>query len=143
MSGLLMQGAATKYVPIMLNTYYPPNQPTPARCYELGMALRKALLSLPGDRRVALLASGGLSHFVVNPELDRRVLHAMDRRDGEILRSIPSSLLNSGSSEIRNWIVAAGAMDPGSQGWFEYIPAYRSPAGTGIGLAFGLWKDAA
>ena len=29
-------------VPILLNTYYPPNAPLPARCYDIGVALRDA-----------------------------------------------------------------------------------------------------
>ena len=35
-------------VPVFLNTYYPPNQPRPARCYELGQAIRKAVEKFPG-----------------------------------------------------------------------------------------------
>ena len=57
-------------VPIMVNTYYPPNQPTPKRCYEIGRAVRSAIEAFPGKERVAVLASGGLSHFVVDEELD-------------------------------------------------------------------------
>ena len=25
--------------------------------------------------------------------------------------------------------------------WSEYMPVYRTPAGTGIGMAFAAWKD--
>src|SRR5256885_1487617 len=35
-------------VPIFLNTYFPPNQPRPRRCYEFGQALRKAVESYAG-----------------------------------------------------------------------------------------------
>src|SRR5438552_2037001 len=47
-------------VPLYVNVYLPP-QPTPARCYAWGQALRAILDARP--ERVALLASGGLSHF--------------------------------------------------------------------------------
>ena len=47
--------------------------------------------------------------------------------------------LDSGTSEIRNWITAAGAGAHLPARWVDYLPAYRSPAGTGVGLAFGLW----
>ena len=33
----LMANLTAPIVPLMLNTYYPPNQPTPARCYAIGM----------------------------------------------------------------------------------------------------------
>ena len=68
----LMTGATIPTVPVMLNTYYPPNQPTPKRCYNLGQALRGAIESWPKDIRVGILASGGLSHFVVDEELDQQ-----------------------------------------------------------------------
>ena len=46
-------------VPVFLNTYFPPNQPRPRRCYALGQAIRKAVESYPGDGRVGIIASGG------------------------------------------------------------------------------------
>ena len=58
-------------VPVMLNTYYPPNQPTPRRCHQLGRAIRQAVEAWPSGKRVGIVASGGLSHFFVDEELDR------------------------------------------------------------------------
>jgi 3-O-methylgallate 3,4-dioxygenase len=124
----------------MLNTYYPPNQPSPRRCFELGRALRVAAAASPVDARIAVLASGGLSHFVVDEELDHRVLDAIVAKQGEALCDIPAELLNSGSSEIRNWIVAAGAMDGQPVDWREYVPIVRSVAGTGCGMGFLSWQ---
>ena len=127
-------------VPVALNTYFPPNQPRPRRCYELGRAIRAAVKSAPGNERVGILASGGLSHFTVDEELDRGVLDACKRNDGEALPSIPPEKLNSGSSEIRNWITVAGAAAHLKTAWQEYIPCYRSAAGTGCGMGFAVWK---
>jgi len=127
-------------VPVALNTYFPPNQPRPRRCYELGQAIRAAVMSAKGSERVGILASGGLSHFTVDEELDRSVLDACKRNDGEALCSIPASRLNSGSSEIRNWIAVAGAAAHLKTAWQEYIPCYRSAAGTGCGMGFAVWK---
>ena len=59
-------------VPVILNTYYPPNQPSPRRCFELGAAIRELIEAFPQNIRVGILASGGLSHFLVNEALDRR-----------------------------------------------------------------------
>jgi Catalytic LigB subunit of aromatic ring-opening dioxygenase len=127
-------------IPLMLNTYYPPNQPTPRRCFQLGRALRAAAAASPADARIAILASGGLSHFVVNEELDRRVLDAIADKDGEALCDLPTALLNSGSSEIRNWITVAGAMEGRPVDWLEYVPIVRSVAGTGCGMGFLSWQ---
>ncbi len=127
-------------IPFMLNTYYPPNQPSPRRCFQLGQALRAAAAASDLDLRVAVLASGGLSHFVVDEDLDRKVFDAMQRGDSEALCTLPAELLNSGSSEIRNWITAAGAMEGRSVAWSEYVPIVRSEAGTGCGMGFLAWQ---
>jgi hypothetical protein len=127
-------------VPVALNTYFPPNQPRPKRCYDLGKAIRKAVQNSKGSERVGILASGGLSHFTVDEELDRGVLDALKRNDGEALALLPVQKLNSGSSEIRNWIALAGATGHLKNVWQEYVPCYRSAAGTGCGMGFALWK---
>jgi 3-O-methylgallate 3,4-dioxygenase len=136
----LLAGTVIPVVPVFLNTYYPPNQPTPARCYRLGQAIRRAVEQLPDDRRIGVLASGGLSHFTVDPELDGRVIRALQARDAQALASLPREQLNSGSSEIRNWICLAGAVEHLALRQVEYIPAYRTPAGTGTGLCFADWS---
>ena len=129
-------------VPVALNTYFPPNQPRPRRCYEFGKALRDAVRARSGNERVGILASGGLSHFTVDEQLDRAVLEACRNNDGETLASIPVDKLKSGSSEIRNWITVAGACGHLKTVWQDYVPCYRSAAGTGCGMGFTLWKDA-
>jgi aromatic ring-opening dioxygenase catalytic subunit (LigB family) len=127
-------------VPILLNAYYPPNQPTSKRCYELGVAIRQALANVAPGKRVAVCASGGLSHFVTNEPLDRGILAALTTGDANFLKSVPEKLLNSGSSEIRNWIAMGGMLNGLKKSWEEYLPVYRTPAGTGIGLGFARWS---
>ena len=56
------------------------------------------------------MASGGLSHFLVNEELDREVIEALRRKDHAALKALPAKKLLSGSSEIRNWIAVAAAV---------------------------------
>src|SRR5690606_4467573 len=70
----LMQDPPIPVVPVFINTYYPPNQPTPKRCYALGQAIRRAVEAWPEERRVGILASGGLSHFTVDEDLDSQVI---------------------------------------------------------------------
>jgi 3-O-methylgallate 3,4-dioxygenase len=136
----LMDGFVLPIVPVFLNTYYPPNQPTPRRCYRLGQALRQAVESFPGDARIGIAASGGLSHFTVDETLDGAVIQALREKDGAALAALPRAKLNSGSSEIRNWICAAGAVEYLALDWVTYRPGYRTPAGTGTGLCFAAWR---
>jgi len=126
-------------VPVFLNTYYPPNQPTPKRCHRLGETIREAVEAWNDDVRVAVVASGGLSHFVIDEELDWTVLRALEEGNREALTSLSTVKLNSGTSEIRNWIAMHGAAAHLTHRWSTYVPAYRTPAGTGTGCAFGVW----
>ena len=135
----LMEDPDLPVVPVFLNTYYPPNQPTPQRCWKLGQAIRAAVESYPGDARVGIVGSGGLSHFVVDEELDRGVIDALARKDSEALQSLPRKKLNSGSSEIRMWISIGGAVEHLDMAWSHYVPGYRTPAGSGTGLGFAYW----
>jgi hypothetical protein len=136
----LMNGTAIPVVPIVLNTYYPPNQPSPRRCYGLGQAIREAIESYPEKLRIGVVASGGLSHFTVDEALDGEVIRALREKDARALREMPREKLNSGNSEIRNWICAAGALEGLDLRWLHYCPGYRTPAGTGTGLCFASWS---
>lgn len=136
----LMGDKVIPTVPIMLNTYYPPNQPTPKRCYAMGRAIRAAIEAWPAGRRVGVLASGGLSHFVVDEELDMMALEGIKQKDIDTLSRLPREKMNSGNSEIRNWIVATGATEHLDMKWSTYVPCYRSPAGTGCAMGFAEWS---
>ncbi len=134
------EGATTlPVVPIFLNTYNPPNQPHPKRCVRLGVALKELIERYPEDLRVGLLASGGLSHFVVEEDLDRPVIEALHRKDTAFLGGLDPRRLKAGSSEIRNWIAVAAAASDLDLDWLSYTPSYRTPALTGIGLCFAKW----
>lgn len=129
-------------LPVMLNTYYPPNVPTPRRSYEVGRRLAQALTEVTLFRRVCIVASGGLTHFATDEAFDRKVLTAMRERDVETLATLPVKGLRSGNSEILNWVMAAGALERLhlTEADTDYIPVHRTPAGTGIGLAFCTWR---
>ena len=127
-------------VPVILNTYYPPNQPSPRRCFELGAAIRELVEAYPQNIRVGVLASGGLSHFLVNEALDRQVVGALQREDYPALKGLPLNKLVSGSSEIRNSIATAGAVQHFNLDWITYVPGYRSHALTGVGFCFAHWR---
>ncbi len=136
----LFRGRSIPVVPLLMNTYYPPNVPSAARSYDLGLAVRRVVESIEGNQKVAVIASGGLSHFVIDEALDRRLLQALAEKDVPFLRSFPRGALNSGSSEILNWLVLAGALNDVPLSWCDYQPLFRTPAGTGTGAGFAIWK---
>lgn len=136
----LMKRLRVPMLPVLLNTYFPPNNPTSSRCFQLGAAIGQALAASPIDARVAVIASGGLSHFLCEEAFDRKVLQALKTHDIGTLTQIPQEALCSGSSETRNWITMAGAIGHLRCTYDEYIPVYRTPAGTGIGLGFAAWS---
>ncbi len=132
-------GCNLPMVPVMVNTYYPPNQPTPKRCYALGQTVRQAIESWESASRVAVMASGGLSHTVIDEDLDQMTLKALTTQDKEGLYRLPREKLRGGTSEILNWVALAGVMEQSPMKLIDYVPTYRSPAGTGCGMAFAYW----
>ena len=129
-------------VPVILNVGYPFNRPTLRRCLALGRALGRAVASWDRSYRVALIASGGLTHFVIDEELDRRVLEAMERGDENGLASMSEDLFQSGTAEIKNWLPVAAAMNALGRRFHlvDYVPCYRSEAGTGNAMGFACWE---
>jgi hypothetical protein len=135
-----LHGAPVPIIPIFLNTYNPPNQPTPKRCVALGKAIGELVASFPDDLRVGIMASGGMSHFRVEEDLDLSIFEAIKRKDLDFLGALKPYRLLAGSSEIRNWIVAAAAAPHLAMTWSAYIPAYRTLALSGTGLGFARWS---
>lgn len=138
----LMRDKVIPHVPVFVNTFYPPNQPTAARCYAFGRALAKAVASWPEELKVAVVASGGLTHFVLDEAFDHEVLEAMQKGDASRLTNLPESMFQSGTSEIKNWIVVAGMMAEAglTMNLIDYVPCYRSEAGTGSAMGFAHWR---
>jgi 3-O-methylgallate 3,4-dioxygenase len=127
-------------VPITINTCYPPNWISPRRAYALGRAVREAINNWDSSLKVAVATSGGLSHFVVDEELDRLALKGLNEASGEILSTLPRHRLQSASTEILNWVATAGTMGDTPMEVLTYEPGYRSLAGTGCGCAVGHWE---
>lgn len=126
-------------VAVFLNCLYGESRPSAPDCVALGQDLAAAIEGWDSELTVALVASGGLSHFVVDEELDRRVLRGLADSDLTVLSQIEGERLESGNGEIRNWLVLGGALHGRDMTLVDYIPAYRSPAGTGVGMAFVHW----
>lgn len=133
------------FVPIFINTFWDPNPPSAKRCYEFGRSIGRAIESFPEDLRVGVVASGGLSHFVIDEKLDHEFIEAMKNHDAQYLSNVPADEMQSGTSELRNWIAVAGIADEVglSVTNIEYEPAYRTEAGTGNAMGFITWGDEA
>src|SRR5262245_35951738 len=129
-------------VPIIFNVHYEPNRPSVRRCLALGHALRRAVKDWKGHNRVALVASGGLTHFVIDEEFDRTVLAAMELGDQDALARLPEEYFRVGTAEIKNWLPVIAAMTAERLRFhkIDYVPCYRSDAGTGNAMAFVYWE---
>ncbi|MBL8552119.1 MAG: hypothetical protein JNJ73_19180 [Hyphomonadaceae bacterium] len=137
----IMRDRPTPSVPVLVNTFYPPNQPSVKRCMKFGRTVLRAIQEWQSDARVALVASGGLTHFVIDEEVDRLFLDALQRHDMTKVAELGENVFQDGTSEIKNWIPLAGAMD--ALGFephlIDYVPCYRSEAGSGHAMGFVHW----
>jgi len=129
-------------VPIILNVHFPHNVPKNRRCLDLGRGIYRAIKSFKGYGRVALMASGGLTHFVIDEDLDQQVIAAMEKGDEAALERIPENLFKVGTAEIKNWFPVISAMNAAGRRYHlvDYVPCYRSEAGTGNAMAFVYWE---
>ncbi|HCO43004.1 MAG TPA: protocatechuate 3,4-dioxygenase [Gammaproteobacteria bacterium] len=115
------------------------------RAKELGQMIGEAVAAFPGDERVVVYGTGGISHWVgtaemgrVNEEFDRLVLGMVERGDIDGLVNLSDEYViehgGNGALEIRNWIVAMAAMPADVRGEllvYEPMPPWI----TGIGIA--------
>ncbi|WP_433558731.1 hypothetical protein ACQPWY_10040 [Pseudonocardia xinjiangensis] len=119
-------------IPLLVNAYLPP-LPSPRRCFALGKAIAESLADRP--ERVAVLASGGMSHFpgtarYTAPQFsfDEWVLQEVAAgRYEELLDLTPVQLDEVGESELLTWFVmlgvlaGSGAAVPGSLLSYQHL----------------------
>jgi hypothetical protein len=112
------------------------------RCFAFGSALGRAVRGWGGERRVAVIAVGGMSHPVIDEALDRRLLEAVASGDPVHVVREPEATFRAGAAGIKNWIVAAGALDHAGLDMvlIDYVPCIRTEAGTGHAMAFAVWS---
>ena len=127
-------------LPIYVNTWVDPI-PTPRRCYSVGELIREV-----ADRereRIAILATGGLSHFPGSPRIgeidtafDHKLLEIMREGKGRMLADYSlEQLQQAGDSEFLNWMVVLGAVGGAKAAATFYVP---DQVATGWG--FVSWK---
>jgi 3-O-methylgallate 3,4-dioxygenase len=138
----IMRDKPCPSVMVTVNTFFPPNRPTARRCYKFGQSILEAIRSWDADKRVALIASGGLTHFVIDEAVDRTFLTGLERKEFEPVFALGEETFRDGTSEMKNWIPVAGAMAQlGLEAEvLDYIPCYRSEAGTGNAMGFVYWR---
>ena len=138
----IMRDRPIPVVPVLVNTFYPPNQPTVSRCFAFGQSILRAIQAWPSDLRVAVVASGGLTHFVIDEEVDQIFLDALRQGDMSAVAALGEETFQGGTSEMKNWVPVAGMM--AALGFkpqvIDYVPCYRSEAGTGNAMGFVAWQ---
>jgi aromatic ring-opening dioxygenase catalytic subunit (LigB family) len=129
-------------VPVSMNCTVPPI-PTPARAYEVGVTLREIVRAFPGRDRVAVIATGGLSHepggpryFWVDEEFDLWFLDLLKRGDhAALLRECTLQRMeeagSGGTAELLAWILVL-AFTTGPADVLAYMPAIAWRSGTGM-----------
>jgi protocatechuate 4,5-dioxygenase beta chain len=134
-------------VPVTMNCTVPPI-PTPARAYEVGTIVREMVWAYPGAERVAVVATGGLSHepggpryFWVDEEFDRWFLGLLKQGDhAALLRECTLERMEAagsgGTAELLAWILAL-AFTSGPAEVLAYMPAVAWRSGTGM----VVWPD--
>jgi aromatic ring-opening dioxygenase LigB subunit len=142
-------------IPIFVNAIHPP-APEPARCYAFGRAIRRVLESRPASERVAVYASGGLSHFTagypwksyqgpfsygaISQEFDARIVELLRAGRGQELSKLTGAdLLANGEIEFRAWLIMLGVIGDVPVSDLVYEPFYRA----NMAMAVGYWDTRA
>jgi len=148
---MLLPSADVPIVPIYVNAIHPPG-PTPTRCYGFGQMLGDVIRNHLADKRIAIYASGGLSHFTagypwryyhgpfgygcISEDFDRKVLQWIANGQASKLAELSSTeLLDHGEIELRSWIVLAGIVGAVPARVLAYEPLYRGL----MGMAVAAW----
>jgi protocatechuate 4,5-dioxygenase beta chain len=128
-------------VPIYINSGIEPLIPN-RRAYEIGCIVGDAVRSWPGSERVAILGTGGISHWPgmkemgqVNEAWDRKVIDLAVRGDVQSLIEMKDEDIlaagGNGGLEIKNWMFAMGACGPcrGELIAYEAVPEWVAGCG--------------
>lgn len=138
----VMREHVVPHVPVDVNCWYYENSPSAARSFDFGQAVAKAIQAWDGDERVVIMTTGGLTHFVVDPDWDDEFLKALEDDNSAFLKSIPQQELMAGTSECKSWIATAGAMRQAAlkARTVDYQTLIRTEGGTGSSCGFVLWE---
>lgn len=132
-------GWPTTVVPLQVGVLQFPI-PSARRCYKLGQALRRAIDSYPDDLRVAVMATGGLSHQVHgeragfnNVPWDRQFMETITNDPEALAQMTHAELAELGGlegAEVIMWLIMRGALASNVK---KVHSGYYLPSMTGIG----------
>lgn len=131
-----------RIVPLFINCNTPP-LPSLERCRDLGLALRRAVDSLPDDLTVAVIGTGGVSHWVglprtgeINEQWDLDFLAAISTGDLDAILTMTDDDIaedaGNGALEIRTWITTASCAGGAGGTVLAYAPMHAWVTGIGI-----------
>ncbi|HEX7866396.1 MAG TPA: gallate dioxygenase [Variovorax sp.] len=128
-------------VPLQVGVLQSP-VPSARRCYRLGQALRRAIESYPDDIKVAIIATGGLSHQVHgeragfnNTAWDAQFLELIENDPVRLTEMTQAELATLGGmegAEVIMWLVMRGALSSNVRKTHQ---SYYLPSMTGIATA--------
>ncbi len=140
----LTPGWDVPIVPIVVNAFAAP-MPSLKRCHDVGAFVAGCVARFAEPWRVAVVGTGGLSHWVgppetgkINAEFDRWFLQRLIRREPEqVFAKYPRNELErvagNGGNEVRDWLAVAGAMPPAMRAEvLAYEPIPQWATGTGV-----------
>ena len=139
-------------VPIHMNCVLPPMPPA-ERCYAFGAALAEIVRGWPERKRVAIMATGGLSHdpggpkyFGVDEAFDRWFLGLLGEGDPQkVLREATAEKMiaagDGGTIELLAWYVAMGAVGTRKADTAFYVPSVALRCGMG-GVTWNMGEPA-
>lgn len=122
---------------VPVHTHYVP-EITLDKCVTFGETIRKVVED--SDHNVVVIANGGLSHYIMYPwkwpaidkVFDEMMLDLLKQGRGrELVRYGHGDMEVAGNDEIRQWLVAVGATDPGTP---AKVMAYEPAEYFGIGI---------
>jgi protocatechuate 4,5-dioxygenase beta chain len=113
------------------------------RAAQIGESIRRAVDSFPGDERIAIFGTGGISHWVggprmgdINEEFDHKILAMVEQGDIEGLIALPDRMVleqaGNGAIEIKNWICAMAAIPEAKGLTIAYEPVVPWITGCGF-----------
>ncbi|MGW1563943.1 class III extradiol dioxygenase subunit beta [Streptomyces sp. NPDC002144] len=109
-----------RVIPLLVNVIQYP-QPTAARCYALGQAIRRAIASFDDDLKVAVFGTGGMSHQLagaragfINTEFDLSFLDDIESNPGRLTAMTREDYIQAAGSEgieLIMWLTMRGALN--------------------------------
>ena len=131
-------------VPININTVQFP-LPTAKRVYKLGQAVGRAIQSWDSDKKVMVLASGGLSHQLegeraghINPQFDKQFLQSMVSNPEWVTQFSDLEIVEKAGTqgvELLMWLAMRAALTSAGSGVRQVHSNYYLPiSNTATGL---------